>query len=229
MGAREASAGSGVTAPAGGAGRGSLSLEEDGLEAAQVEARRWYSRKRSRCSLTDRLSSAFVQSKCARSEDGSGGIADMEKRGVPNSQSGIGAATMQATGEAVAEENGDEVVSVLVEVEVDGGQLVTNKNGICGNEPGSSGEEADIDSSSGGSGSGERASRRAHKLRAAVVCKDGHLPPQGQQHEGDCMVASRLLQLWTAVPVVREHRRTIGPRQVSMPESHHGERVAVPC
>lgn len=71
-----------------------------------------------------------------------------------------------------------------------------------GSEPGSSGEEADIDSCSGGSGTGESASRRAHKLRAAVVCKDGHLPPQGQQYEGDCIVASRLVHLWTIVPVV---------------------------
>eukprot|EP00178_Gracilaria_changii_P010312 TRINITY_DN29_c0_g1_i1.p1 TRINITY_DN29_c0_g1~~TRINITY_DN29_c0_g1_i1.p1 ORF type:complete len:434 (+),score=44.85 TRINITY_DN29_c0_g1_i1:2370-3671(+) len=61
-----------------------------------------------------------------------------------------------------------------------------------------SGNEADIDTCSGGSTSGEGASRRFHKTRAAVVCQDGHVPPKIHQHEGDCMVASRLLALWTA-------------------------------
>lgn len=67
--------------------------------------------------------------------------------------------------------------------------------------PGSSGEEADIDSCSGGSASGEAAARRLHKARAAVVCKDGHVPPQVHHHQADCLVASRLLALWNAVPI----------------------------
>lgn len=92
--------------------------------------------------------------------------------------------------------------------------------------PGSSGEEADIDSCSAGSCTGEGASRRAHKLRAAVVCKDGHVPPQGQQHEGDCMVASRLLQLWTAVPAVHQHKNVGEQGSVAAP--HHGQ-VIISC
>lgn len=93
-------------------------------------------------------------------------------------------------------------------------------------QPGSSGEEADIDTCSAGSGTGESVLRRAHRLRAAVVCKDGHVPPQGQQHEGDCMVASRLLQLWTAVPII-QHRKVVRD-QGSVTTPHHGQ-VAIPC
>ena len=88
---------------------------------------------------------------------------------------------------------------------------------------GSSGEEADIETSSGGSGSGERASRRLHKTRAAVVCQDGHLPPAVHQHEGDCMVASRLLALWTAAPVVGNPMK-VGKKQ---PAAEVG--APVPC
>lgn len=94
--------------------------------------------------------------------------------------------------------------------------------------PGSSGEEADIDTCSAGSGIGESASRRAHKLRTAVVCKDGHLPPQGQQHEGDCMVASRLLQLWTAVPAVPQHKNVGDQASVAAPQHGHGQ-VVISC
>lgn len=64
---------------------------------------------------------------------------------------------------------------------------------------GSSGEEADVDTCSGGSG--EAAARRLHKRRAAVVCQDGHVPPAVHQHEGDCIVASKLLALWNATPI----------------------------
>lgn len=84
----------------------------------------------------------------------------------------------------------------------------TDKLGASGNDkpssPGSSGEEADIDSCSAGSGSGEGVSRRLHKLRAAIVCKDGHVTPAVHQHQGDCMVASRLLALWNAAPMERK-------------------------
>lgn len=76
-----------------------------------------------------------------------------------------------------------------------------SRNSRAGSEPGSSGEEADIDSCSNGSGTAESVLRRAHRLRVAVVCKDGHVPPEGQQYEGDCIVASRLMHLWTLVPV----------------------------
>lgn len=72
---------------------------------------------------------------------------------------------------------------------------------LLSSSAGSSGEEADIDSCSGGSGSGETAARRMHKVRAAVMCKDGHVPPAVHQHQGDCMVASRLLALWNAGPM----------------------------
>lgn len=66
---------------------------------------------------------------------------------------------------------------------------------------GSSGEEADVDTCSGGSGTGEHTERRLHKARAAVICKDGHMPAARHQHEGDCVVARKLLALWNAAPV----------------------------
>ncbi|KAI0563573.1 Myb-like DNA-binding protein [Gracilaria domingensis] len=75
-----------------------------------------------------------------------------------------------------------------------------DSDGKRSSSAGSSGNEADIDTCSGGSMSGEGASRRFHKGRAAIVCQDGHVPPKIHQHEGDCMVASRLLALWTAAP-----------------------------
>lgn len=74
---------------------------------------------------------------------------------------------------------------------------------------GSSGEEADFETSS--RGSGEAALRKIHKQRAAVVCQDGHVPPAIHQHEGDCMVASRLMALWNAVPVTRN--TTVGKQR----------------
>ncbi|PXF40765.1 Protein REVEILLE 8 [Gracilariopsis chorda] len=67
---------------------------------------------------------------------------------------------------------------------------------------GSSGNEADIDTCSALSTSGESQCRKFHARRAAVVCQDGHVPPKIQQHEGDCMVASRLLALWIAAPTL---------------------------
>lgn len=82
---------------------------------------------------------------------------------------------------------------------------------------GSSGEEADIDSCSGGSSSGEMATRKAHKGRTAVVCKDGHVPPAGHQHEGDCMVASRLLALWNAAPVVTKRVQVAAKESLAAP------------
>lgn len=73
---------------------------------------------------------------------------------------------------------------------------------------GSSGEEADIDTCSGGSD--EAAARQLHKRRAAVVCQDGHVPPAVDQHEGDCMVASKLLTLWNARPIAGKMIAVVG-------------------
>lgn len=92
-----------------------------------------------------------------------------------------------------------------------------SKPGSSAGSAGSSGEEADIDSCSGGSGSGEGAVRRMHKGRAAVVCKDGHVPPAVHQYEGDCMVASRLLALWNIAPT---HKGS---------QDEGGKAAAVPC
>lgn len=111
----------------------------------------------------------------------------------------------EAVAEAVADVDAEAKVDAAardMDFDMDDMDMDDDDMRQTGSEPGSSGEEADIDSCSGGSGTGESASRRAHKLRAAVVCKDGHLPPQGQQYEGDCIVASRLVHLWTIVPVV---------------------------
>lgn len=165
------------------------------------------SRKRSRSGLSDEFCSSFVQSKQFRAES-----VGAERGNAEEGEREEGVEFVQAMEEEDVKNSGKE-----------GGNLER------GSEPGSSGEEADIDSCSGGSGSGECASRRAHKLRAAVVCQDGHLPPQDQQHEGDCMVASRLLQLWTVVPLVRD-RQHVGARDAPVHvASHFDERVAVPC
>lgn len=91
---------------------------------------------------------------------------------------------------------------------------------------GSSGEEADIDSS-GGSGTGEMAARRLHKGRAAIVCKDGCVPPAVDQHEGDCVVASRLVALWNAAPSVAKRTPTT-PRETSAANSATQQKAAAP-
>lgn len=93
----------------------------------------------------------------------------------------------------------------------DGGSRESSEK-LQSSSAGSSGEEADIDSCSGGSGNNETGTRKAHKGRAAVVCKDGHVPPAVHQHEGDCMVASRLLALWNATPVVTK-RPQVAPKE----------------
>lgn len=89
---------------------------------------------------------------------------------------------------------------------------------------GSSGEEADIDTSSGGSS--EFAARKKHKARAEFVCKDGHVPPAVQQHEGDCMVANRLLALWNATPNMHRTRATGQARKVGTERKTTVGRVA---
>lgn len=91
---------------------------------------------------------------------------------------------------------------------------------------GSSGEEADIDSC-GGSASGEMATRRAHKGRAAVVCKDGHVTPAVHQHEGDCVVASRLLALWNAAPVVTKQTQA-APKETPVAPTPTQQKTAAP-
>lgn len=75
-------------------------------------------------------------------------------------------------------------------------------DGSLRKQPGSSGDEADVDTNSADSGSGEGHARRRHKARAAVVCKDGHVPPAFRQHEEDIMVARKILSLWHAAPLM---------------------------
>jgi SHAQKYF class myb-like DNA-binding protein len=64
----------------------------------------------------------------------------------------------------------------------------------------SSGEEADLDSSSGNSGSEEGARRRIHKNRTAIRDLDGLVPPAAHEYDGDLLVARRILTLWNAAP-----------------------------
>lgn len=185
------------------------------------DAKRLYFKKRSRSLAIDRPPAAFLLSKCRRTDlresakrsGNTGEDLDDSVDGEERATLGTGSQDLIRTGEH------DGVTKI---------KLVRNdKSGLAKKEPGSSGEEADIDSSSGGSGTGECASRRAHKLRAAIVCKDGHVPPQGPQYEGDCMVASRLLQLWTALPVIQQYGDIV---QQDIPfETAQHERIAVPC
>lgn len=110
--------------------------------------------------------------------------------------------------------SGDSAVELNAAENVDECAAIADRgNGASIEKPqssyaGSSGEEADIDTCSGGSD--EATGRRLHKRRAAVVCQDGHVPPAVDQHEGDCMVASKLLTLWNARPVAGTMMAVVG-------------------
>jgi hypothetical protein len=62
----------------------------------------------------------------------------------------------------------------------------------------SSGEEGDVDSSSGNSGSGEVRERRLHQSRTAVRGSSNGVPPAAHEYDGDLLVARRILTLWNA-------------------------------
>lgn len=180
------------------------SAEKIAKDTSRTETKSLKSLKRSRSACTDDPLPEFVISKHRRADESTDAI------------------------EGGSDENVNTPESEVPEPKQEPGETVPRCGERIGSEPGSSGDEADIDSCSGGSGSGECASRRAHKLRAAVVCQDGHVPPQDQQHEGDCMVASRLLQLWTVVPMVTE-RHNVGAQDTVVRAPHYHERVPVPC
>lgn len=74
-------------------------------------------------------------------------------------------------------------------------------DGNCSPAKISSGEEADLDSSSGDAGSGEAVSRRAHKMREAVSAASAEdVPRAAHEHDGDLVVSRKIVSLWAASP-----------------------------